>query len=594
MGLRNARAVGLAVLVLVLSACGDDDAGTGAAVGQTPSTTNRPPAISGTPPTTAIEDAPYEFTPQASDPDGDPLIFTVSGKPNWMDFDTSTGKLSGTPNGNNVGRHRGIVISVSDGEDETLLDPIDIEVMPSSAADNRAPQISGTPPSTATTGSFYDFVPTVSDPDGDTLTFSIEARPGWASFDTATGRLSGTPAAGDVGVDGDIVIRVSDGIATASLGPFVITVNAPANGNRAPLITGLPDPDVRVGETWSFTPQASDPDGDTLTFSVFNAPDWATFDAATGQLSGSPLAGNAGTYSDISIVVSDGQASTALPSFSVEVVPLNRAPTISGTPESSVSAGSAYSFTPQAADADSDALTFSIVNRPGWANFSVSTGRLSGTPGAGAVGNYTGIEITVSDGQATATLGPFAIEVTATNTAPVISGTPPGSVIEGQAYSFTPQVADADDDTLTFSAGNLPSWASFDTSTGRLSGTPDASRIGVYSNITITVSDGTASDTLGPFAISVVAIAMGTATLTWEPPSENTDGTPLTDLAGYTVYWGTTPGTYSNSVTLDSPGITTYVIDNLLPGNTYYFVATAFNSDGVESSFSNEASKTIL
>jgi hypothetical protein len=81
-------------------------------------------------------------------------------------------------------------------------------------------------------------------------------------------------------------------------------------------------------------------------------------------------------------------------------------------------------------------------------------------------------------------------------------------------------------------------------------------------------------------------------TLTWDAPTLNDDGTTLTDLAGYRLYWSTTPGTYPNSVTIDTPGVTTYVIENLAPG-TYEFVATAINAQGVESGYSNSATMTV-
>jgi hypothetical protein len=60
-------------------------------------------------------------------------------------------------------------------------------------AANRAPSISGTPPTTATVGRAYSFTPTASDPDGQVLKFSINWKPAWASFSKTTGRLSGTP-----------------------------------------------------------------------------------------------------------------------------------------------------------------------------------------------------------------------------------------------------------------------------------------------------------------------------------------------------------------------------------------------------------------
>ncbi len=65
-----------------------------------------------------------------------------------------------------------------------------------------------------------------------------------------------------------------------------------------------------------------------------------------------------------------------------------------------------------------------------------------------------------------------------------------------------------------------------------------------YPNIRISVSDGQLTTNLGDFTINVVATSPGTATLSWTPPTQNTDGSPLTDLAGYRVYWGTSSGNY--------------------------------------------------
>jgi Fibronectin type III domain len=87
-------------------------------------------------------------------------------------------------------------------------------------------------------------------------------------------------------------------------------------------------------------------------------------------------------------------------------------------------------------------------------------------------------------------------------------------------------------------------------------------------------------------------VSLGSATLNWIPPTQNTDGSALTDLAGYRIYYSTSPGNYPNQITINNPGITTYVVDNLTP-NTWYFVSTSFNSSGMESDFSNVATRTI-
>jgi hypothetical protein len=270
----------------------------------------------------------------------------------------------------------------------------------------------------------------------------------------------------------------------------------------------------------------------------------------------------------------------------------NQAPTISGTPSPEALVGSPYLFTPTASDPEGQSLTFSIVNKPPWASFSSTTGRLSGTPGAAAEGEHIGISIAVSDGKLTAALPTFSITVNAANREPTVSGTPPTSAREGQVYDFTPSASDPDGDALSFTIANRPAWATFNSQTGRLTGTPGAGTVGSYSNITIRVTDGALVATLPAFAISVEQASLGSVTLSWTAPTSNEDGTPLIDLAGYRIRYGTSAGSYPNQVQIANPGITTCVIENL-PAGTYYFVATTYDSSGHESQFSTVVSKTI-
>ena len=266
----------------------------------------------------------------------------------------------------------------------------------------------------------------------------------------------------------------------------------------------------------------------------------------------------------------------------------NRPPVIGGTPPPTASVGSRYQFTPSAADPDADSLTFSARNVPAWATLDASSGTLSGTPGDGVVGTYDGIEISVSDGEFSATLGPFSIQVNRVNSPPTLSGQPPQTVVEGQQYTFAPSASDPDGDTLRFSAQRLPAWLRIDSGSGRISGTPAAADIGRYDNIVLSVSDGLQSSTLGPFAIEVTAAGSptGSVTLSWSPPTQNTDGSTLTDLGGYRLYWSADAATVGDSVTISNPSVTIYVIENLVPG-TYQVVATAFNTAGIESDKSN-------
>jgi hypothetical protein len=398
----------------LLAACGGGGGSGGDSNPTLPGLVNSPPQITGVPPAIAQVAQPYQFTPAATDADGDTLTFSIENRPDWATFSPTTGRLQGTPPSTAKSVYERVLISVSDGKSASELPAFSIAVQGVTPPANTPPTISGAPATSVVAGNTYQFVPQATDPDGQTLAFSVTGMPTWASFDTVTGRLSGTPAAGDVGSHGPITIAVTDGAASASLAAFSIAVTAgtpPGPSNRPPTITGTPAGSVAVGQAYSFRPTASDPDGQALTFSITNKPSWAAFSTTTGRLNGTPTAANVGTTSNIVISVTDGAASASLPAFALTVVAANGAPVISGTPATSVTAGQAYTFTPTASDPDGQALTYSITNKPSWAAFSTTTGRLSGTPTAANVGSTSNIVISVTDGTATTSLPAFTITV---------------------------------------------------------------------------------------------------------------------------------------------------------------------------------------
>ncbi|HEU4654425.1 MAG TPA: putative Ig domain-containing protein [Steroidobacteraceae bacterium] len=179
-----------------------------------------------------------------------------------------------------------------------------------------------------------------------------------------------------------------------------------------------------------------------------------------------------------------------------------------------------------------------------------------------------------------------------TSGAPTIQGKGAGTVLANQGYTFQPSATDPNGDALTFSATNLPDWATINPATGQISGTPTSADVGTYGGIVISVSDGHSTASLPAFSITVTQTAAGSATLSWLPPTQNTDGSTLTDLAGFQVLYGQSPSDLSESVKLTNPSLNSYVVENLTPG-TWYFTVVALNSAGVTSPLSNLASKTI-
>ena len=528
---------------------------------------NDAPTVSGVPATSVNEDSPYSFLPAANDADlGDSLSFNIVNKPIWASFDSATGLLSGVPTNDHVGATADIIITVSDGALSSSLSAFSLTVVNT----NDAPTISGMPATSVNEDSAYSFTPTAADVDsGDSLSFVISNMPTWASFNSATGQLIGTPTNDDVGITSGIVIGVSDGTVTTNLAAFGLTV---INTNDAPTISGAPATSVNEDSAYSFTPTAADVDsGDNLSFAIANKPTWASFNSATGQLSGTPTNDDVGSTSGIVIGVNDGTLTTNLAAFSLTVVNTNDAPTISGTPATSVNEDSAYSFTPTAADVDSgDSLSFVISNMPTWASFNGATGQLTGTPTNDDVGSTSGIVIGVNDGTVTTNLAAFGLTVINTNDAPTISGAPATSVNEDSAYSFTPTAADVDSgDNLSFAIANKPTWASFNSATGQLSGTPTNDDVGSTSGIVIGVNDGTLTTNLAAFSLTVVN--------TNDAPTIS--GTPATSVNEDSAY-SFTP----TAADVDSGDSLSFVISNMptwasFNGATGQLTGTPTNDD---------------
>ncbi len=308
------------------------------------------------------------------------------------------------------------------------------------------------------------------------------------------GTVSYTPAANYNGAD-SFTYTVSDTTGRSDVGTVSVTVAAV---NDAPTISGTPATSVNQDAPYSFTPTYSDVEGDTPTFSIVNKPSWAAFDTATGALTGTPANADVGITADINISVTDGAATASLPLFAIEVINVNDAPTISGTPATTVDQDVPYSFTPTADDIDGDIPTFSIVNKPAWALFDTVTGTLSGTPVNADVGLTSGIVISVSDALVTTDLPAFDIEVLNVNDAPTASGaTFQVKAAEPLDGDLSPYADDIDvGDTLTF--------AQVGTLTG-LTLNPDG---------TFTYSNGTEGTYTFDYQVSDGSLASNTATVT--------------------------------------------------------------------------------
>jgi fibronectin type III domain protein len=212
---------------------------------------------------------------------------------------------------------------------------------------------------------------------------------------------------------------------------------------------------------------------------------------------------------------------------------------------------------------------------------------------------YTHKGIAISDVTTTGTLKTYS-------TGPRLIGDYSGIKVAGTGASFTFTVAAANvERTLTY---YIAGWNSSGKVTVTLPGAPTYtttfSSTTTYSRV-ITVkfrADApstlrvTYTQTAGSGSINMQAAALSQAAsstiLSWAAPALNSDGSPLTNLAAFKVYWGTTQGTYSQSTKISSATARTYTVNGLTTGK-WYFVVTALNSNGDESPYSNVWSKTV-
>ena len=239
---------------------------------------------------------------------------------------------------------------------------------------------------------------------------------------------------------------------------------------------------------------ATDSDGTVVSYTIVANPANGSLTGSGSLLTYSPDANFNGADSFTFKATDDNNAESNVATVSITVNPVNDPPTIGGTPALLVFQDQAYSFTPSAGDPDAgDTLSFSITPAaPSWPTFSSATGTLAGTPSSANLGSYGPFTLRVTDSTGLfAELATFSITVDDLNDAPTITNSPATAVDEDAAYDYTPTITDPDvGDTTTFSITPAePSWLTFSTSTGQLSGTPTNANVGSHGPFPLRVTD---------------------------------------------------------------------------------------------------------
>jgi len=257
------------------------------------------------------------------------------------------------------------------------------------------------------------------------------------------------------------------------------------SGNQAPVLEEIGDKSVNENSLLTFDVNATDPNGDTITYSAQNLPSGATF--ANQNFSWTPGYDQAGSY-QVTFIASDGQAQDS-ETITITVNNVNRAPLLGAIGSQSVNENSILSFSVSATDPDNDTITYSVESLPSGATFVSQT--FTWTPGYNQAGTYP-VTFTADDGQAQDSEA-ITITVINVNRAPVLSAIGDKSVYADDSLTFTVSATDPDGDTIIYSASNLPQGTNFDANSQEFSWTPSDSQVGSY-EVTFIASDGQLQD----------------------------------------------------------------------------------------------------
>jgi VCBS repeat-containing protein len=472
---------------------------------------NDAPLISSSPSTSATEGNLYSYQLVVADPDdsnnGTDIGFSLTTAPAGMTV-SATGLIEWTPP--NGVSSADVTVEVADGGENGVAAATQSWTI-TVGTTNDAPTISSVAPTTATEDVLYSYQLVIVDADdannGTDITFSLTTAPAGMTV-SALGLIEWTPPNGVTSAD--VSVEAADGGedgAAAATQSWTITV---AGANDAPEITegasiGATMSEDGVPTAFALTLNATDIDGDTLTWSISSAATNGSANVSgTGLSKAISYAPNADFNGSDSFVVSvsDGTVSDTI-TVNVTVESVNDAPSITSSAITTATEAVLYQYQATSSDVDGPSATWSLTTAP--AGMTVSaTGLVQWTPQENGATPWTAdVVLQISDGTDTDTQS-FTINVTPENNAPVITEGASVNVNMSEdsdptAFALTLNATDSDSSTLTWSISSAASNGTA-TATGTglskaISYTPNADYNGSDSFV-VTVSDGALSDTI--------------------------------------------------------------------------------------------------
>jgi RHS repeat-associated protein len=456
------------------------------------SASNQPPAITSTPSTAVGLGQTYFYAVQASDADGDPLTYTLAAAPSGMTIGAA-GLIVWRPAAGQSGAN-GVKLQVNDGRGGVAEQDFAVTVV--MHAVTQPPAVISTPPLAATVGRPYQYDLEALDPQGNPVVWSLDTAPAGMSIDSGSGTLRWVPTVDQIGPQ-NVVVRVTDSQGEAATQSFTIQVRGV---NVPPVITSIPPTQAAVGSTYQYAAQATDADGDPLSYALTIAPAGMTIDAGTGAILWTPDMTEVGPQ-NVAVQVDDGQGGVATQTYQVVVAAQapNQSPAITSVPVQQATVGQLYQYQVVAADPDGDPVTYALSSGPAGMKIDPATGLVQWTPTAAQVGPNV-VTLAAVDPADARGMEQFTV-VAQVNLAPQITSTPVTAVTAGLGYEYDVQANDPDGDTLTYTVATGPGGMTID-ALGRVRWSPAAGDIGMH-HVVLSVADSLGAAVTQTFDVQV-------------------------------------------------------------------------------------------
>nr|WP_316829064.1 Calx-beta domain-containing protein [Pedobacter miscanthi] len=544
--------------------------------GTTPATVNitdnRPP-VATAPAITTNEDTPVSGTITASDPDGNPLAYTVTTPPaHGTVVVNPDGTYTYTPAPNYNGTDT-FTVTVSDGKGGTVPVTISVTINPVNDAPVATAPVITTNKNTPVNGTI-----TATDADGDALTFAVTTPPAHGTVVVnPDGTYTYTPANNYSGTD-VFTVTVSDG----NGGSTTVTINVTINPTNVAPVASAPAIITNKNTPVNGTITATDADGDALTFAVTTPPAHGTVVVnPDGTYTYTP-ANNYSGKDVFTVTVSDGNGGTTTVTINVTINPTNVAP-VASAPAISTNKNTPVNGTITATDADGDALTFAVTTPPAHGTVVVNPdGTYTYTP----ANNYSGTDVftvTVSDGKGGTTIVSIDVTVNPTNVAPFASA-PAITTNEDTPVNGKITATDADGDALTFAVTTPPAHGTVTVNPdGTYTYTPALNYNG-NDTFTVTVSDGKGGITTVTISVSINPVndaPVATAPAITTPQNTPVNGTiTASDADGDALTFAVTTPPAHGTVVVNPDGTYTYTPTAGYAGNDTFTVTVSDGKGG--------------